>query len=61
MYAVHQCARFVTDPRQDHGDAIEYLVRFLKGTPDKGVNLRPDKSKAFEVYADAYFEGNWNK
>ena len=61
MYAVHQRSRFVTDPRQDHGDAIKYLLGYLKGTSDKGVNLQPDKNKSFEVYADADFAGNWNK
>jgi hypothetical protein len=30
-YAVHQCARFVSDPRKEHGDAVRWLGPYLKG------------------------------
>ena len=33
-YIVHQCARFSTCPRQEHGAAIRWLARYLKGTKD---------------------------
>jgi hypothetical protein len=59
-YAVHQCARFTTNPRKEHGDAIRWLGRYLKGTRDKGIILKPNKS-SFEVYVDADFAGNWDK
>jgi hypothetical protein len=32
----------------------------LAGTKDKGLVLRPDKSKGFEVYVDASFVGDWD-
>ena len=60
-YAVHQCARFSTNPKKEHGDAIRHLVKYLKGTKDKGLILRPNDSLGLEVYVDADFAGNWHK
>jgi len=59
-YAVHQCARFASDPRREHGEAIRWIARYLLGTRDKGLIMTPDLSKSFEVYVDADFCGNWN-
>ena len=36
-YACHQCARFSSDPKKEHGDAVRWLGRYLKGTRDKGT------------------------
>ena len=58
-YAVHQCARFSSDPKQQHGDAIKWLCRYLAGTKDKGLILKPDNSASFQVYVDSDFAGNW--
>lgn len=58
-YATHQCARHCSDPRQEHGDAIIHLAKYLKGTASKGIILQPDPSKSLEVWADADFCGNW--
>jgi hypothetical protein len=58
-YAVHQCARFSSDPKQEHGEAIKWLCRYLAGTKDKGLILRPDKTASFQVFVDADFAGNW--
>jgi hypothetical protein len=61
MYAVHQIAKYSTDPREPHGEAIRYLVRYLKKTCDLGVRFKPNAEKGFECYCDADFSGNWNK
>lgn len=37
-FAVHQCARFVSDPKRKHGDAIRWLGRYLRRTRDKQEN-----------------------
>lgn len=60
-YAVHQCARFCSDPKEEHVNAVVHLVKYLKGTRDKGIILNPSKNKSFEVWVDADFAGNWNK
>jgi hypothetical protein len=59
-YAVHQCARFMANPKWEHGKAIKWLGRYLKATPDKGIIFRPDDS-SFQVYVDSDFAGNWDK
>ncbi|KAI2512019.1 hypothetical protein MHU86_2307 [Fragilaria crotonensis] len=59
-YAVHQCARFVSDPRKEHGDAVRWLGRYLYGTRDKGTILSPMSNKDLEVYVDASFCGDWD-
>jgi hypothetical protein len=61
MYATHQIAKYSLDPRQSHGEAILYLVRYLKKTRDLGLKFKPDPKKDFECYCDADFSGNWIK
>jgi hypothetical protein len=61
-YAVHQCARFVSNPREFHANAVKYLCRYLLGTKDAGIILCLDVSKSFEVHVDCNFAGkNWHK
>jgi hypothetical protein len=59
-YITHQCARFAVSPKTEHGDAIKWLGRYLKGTRDKGLILRPNGKSGLEVYVDADFVGNWD-
>ncbi len=61
MYATHWIAKYSSDPRKSHGEAILYLVRYLKKTHDLGLHFKPDPSKGFECYCDADFSGLWNK
>ena len=61
MYAVHQVAKYSADPRQEHGEAIVYIVKYLKATRHIGLRFKPDASKGFQCYCDADFAGNWNK
>jgi hypothetical protein len=58
--ATHQGARFVADPKVEHGKALKWLGRYLAGTGDKGIILNPDQNKGFEVYVDASFVGDWD-
>ena len=48
LYAVHQCARFSADPKLCHERAIKQIVRYLKGTKDKGIILKPDKTQGIK-------------
>jgi hypothetical protein len=59
-YITHQCARFSTDPKQEHGKALRWLGRYLKATRDKGTILKPNGDKDMEVFIDADFSGNWD-
>ena len=59
-YITHQCARFAENPKESHAKAIRWLARYLKGTRDKGLIIKPKRDKGLEVYVDADFSGNWD-
>ena len=61
MYAVHQVAKYSADPRVEHGEAIVYIIKYLKATRHIGLRFQPDPSKGFQCYCDADFTGNWNR
>jgi hypothetical protein len=61
MYATHQIAEYLSDPRQPHGEAILDLVHYLKKTGDLGLKFKPDPKKGFECYCDADFSRKWNR
>ena len=50
LYAVHQVAKYSSCPKQEHGEAVLYIVRYLKRTRDVGLKFKPDPSKGFEDY-----------
>jgi hypothetical protein len=58
--AVHQAARFVSDPRVEHGKAFKWLGRYLKYTQDKGIIYNPKLKEGFKVYIDTSFAGDWD-
>ena len=60
MYATHACAKFSSDPRKEHGEALLHIAMYLKHTRTLGLKFKPDPTKGFEDYVDADFCGNWN-
>ena len=59
-YSVHQCARFSTNPKGSHSSAVKRIGRYLLGTKDDGIILKPDSSKSFDCYLDSDFCGLWD-
>ena len=59
-FAVHQCARLVSDPKAEHGEAVRWLGGYLKATKDKGTIMGPSTDKKLEVFVDASFCGDWD-
>jgi len=59
-YAVHNCARFMEQPKVSHTEAVHDICRYLIGTKDLKMKLKPSKL-SFDCYADADFSGLWNK
>jgi hypothetical protein len=57
--AVHQCARFTSNPKLSHERAILYLSRYLKGTSKRGIIFDPDTSRGIECFVDASFAPGW--
>ncbi len=61
MYATHRIAKYSSDPRQLHGEAILYLIGYLRKTHYLDLHFMPDPNKGFECYCDADFSGLQNK
>jgi hypothetical protein len=59
--AVHQYARFLSDPKQCHADTVRYFGKYLQGTKEEGIYLDPNDDKSFECWVDADFLGQYIK
>ena len=60
-YAVHQCARFSSDPREEHYDTVRYIARYLLDTKNERLIFDPKMKDSLSVWVDADFSGNWNR
>jgi hypothetical protein len=58
-FAVRQCARYSHNPKQSHAKAIKRIVRYLKGTKDKGMIFNPSQEFTVNCFVDADFAGLW--
>jgi hypothetical protein len=48
-FAVAQCARYTHSPKLQHEQALERIGRYLKATADKGLLLRPDRTRPLDI------------
>jgi hypothetical protein len=60
VYAVHQCARFCSAPKQSHAEAVKRIRRYLQSTQDKGLIINPS-GNTFTCYVDASHAGDWKQ
>ena len=60
-YALHQCARFASNPKASHGKAIKHVDRYLLKMRNKVLLIRPKQQESFECWVDADLSGNWDK
>ena len=59
-FAVHQCARFQSNPKRAHEEAIKRICRYLLGTKTKGIIMHPNNNlKQLNCYVDADFAGTY--
>ena len=58
-FAVNQAARFTHDPKDSHAIAVKCIVRYLKGTRDRGLTFKPKMDWKVDCYVDADFCGLW--
>ena len=61
VYAVHQVTKYSSNPRKEHGEAIIFIVKYLKAIRQLGLCFEPDPTKGLQCYCDVDFAGNWNK
>jgi len=58
-FAVSQAAKYSTFPKMSHATAVKTIVRYLKGTADKGIICTLTKDLKLECYVDADFAGSY--
>ena len=56
-FAVSQVARFTYAPKQTHAVRVKTIVRYLKGTIDKGTIVKQPHEMKLETYCDVDFYG----
>ena len=59
--SIHQCARFLENPKRSHAEAVKRIGRYLLSTRDKGLVIRPNDPKQFDCWVDADFAGHWRQ
>jgi len=52
-YAVSVVSRYMHDPRTGHMEAVYQILRYLKGTPGKGLWFKANQHLNLEGYCDA--------
>ncbi|XP_074293395.1 secreted RxLR effector protein 161-like [Silene latifolia] len=55
VYSVHILSQFVNEPRKEHLDALIRVVRYIKGTPSKGIII----SKSSELHLYGFSDSDW--
>jgi Reverse transcriptase (RNA-dependent DNA polymerase) len=60
-YVVGQVSKFMQAPRKPHLDAIDRILRYLKGTPGNGIWMKNNKSNEVCGYADADWAGSFDR
>jgi Reverse transcriptase (RNA-dependent DNA polymerase) len=58
--AVHQCARFSSNPKRSHEAALKRIGRYLVGTASRGLIIRPTTDFKVDCHVDADFAGIFN-
>lgn len=57
-YTVNYLARFSSDPRRQHWQAIEHIMRYLNTTGIKSLRIKPIKSRV-TTPLQTYVDANW--
>ncbi|XP_013601214.1 PREDICTED: uncharacterized mitochondrial protein AtMg00810-like [Brassica oleracea var. oleracea] len=56
-YAVHQICLYMHSPRQQHFQALRRIIRYIKGTISRGLQLVKDRIDSLTAYSDADWRG----
>ena len=61
-YAINVAAQYSIAPKKPHADAIRRIARYLKGTAEEGLIIKPDDDAPITLncHVDADYAGNWN-
>ena len=56
-YVVHQVSQFMSSPRHLHLAAVHHIIRYLRGSPSRGLFFPTDISLQLVAYSDADWAG----
>jgi hypothetical protein len=59
--AVHQCAKFCSNPKAIHELAVKRIICYLLATKDKGPTLKSSLSLTLDMFVDVNFAEMWHK
>ena len=48
LFAMHQCEKYIIDPKKSHEEAVKRIGHYLKKTKDKGLVFTTDGSNGLE-------------
>ncbi|KAM7491063.1 hypothetical protein LguiA_033984 [Lonicera macranthoides] len=57
-FAVSMVSQFMHSPCEEHLEAVYRILRYLKGSPRKGLFFRKNDKRGIEVYTDADWAGS---
>ncbi len=57
--AVQQCARFCNNPQREHEEAVKRICQYLLKVKDRGLIMKPDRTRGLECFVDADWAGSW--
>ena len=57
LFAVHQCAKFFSDPKRSYDEAVKRIGRYLRQTRLLGIIFKPDDTFRLDCFDDADFAG----
>ena len=57
-FAVSLVSQFMHSPCEEHLEAVYRILRYLKGSPGKGLFFRKNDKRGIEVYTDADWAGS---
>eukprot|EP00257_Ricinus_communis_P022132 XP_015581781.1 uncharacterized protein LOC107262162 [Ricinus communis] len=60
-YAVSMVSQFMHAPRTSHLDAIDIILRHLKGTPNQGIWMKDNNAYAIFGFSNVDWAGNCDK
>src|ERR1039457_7403798 len=60
-FFVSQISKFMHSPRTPHLEAINRILRYLKGNPGKGILMKNNNSNNICGYSDADWAGSFDR
>ena len=56
-FAVNKVCQFLSQPTEDHWEAVKRILRYVKGTLDMGLRIRKSRFTGVSIFTDADWAG----